>query len=71
MQEGHEVGKGEGGKEGEVSLERSKKKVEDVGLGGLRMEVGTVRVLRDSLVCKGKDPIDVVQAIGVDAPTLR
>lgn len=71
MQEGHEVGKGEGGKEGEVSLERSKKKVEDVGLGGLRMEVGTVRVLRDSLVCKGKDPIDVVKAIGVDAPTLR
>lgn len=69
MQKWYKIGESKCSKEGEVGLKRRKKEVKDVGLGSLRVEVGTVRILRDPLVGEGQDAVDVVQAIRIDTPS--
>lgn len=52
--------KSEGSEKGEVSLDWQEEKLEDVALGGLRVEVRTVGVLGHFLVGKREDLIEIV-----------
>ena len=58
--EGEEAGKSECGEERGVGLDGSEKEVEDVGLGGRGVEIGTVGVLFHFFGGVGEDLVNVV-----------